>query len=694
MVNNELVKQAIALLQQALNETEPTPGPIEPPFPVEPPVAAITSVSFQSLSDKPQETVPFTFGQVFRVGDMRAGSGLAGRFDNGDKIPLQVDVKALHADGSVRHAIISGIHSALFGKETRKMELIPAPAGTESHKPDGKMPVGRVEITVNGEKYATSGNNILKHSMWLEGQFANEIHATLALVNDKSMEHPHIHARAKLREYSNGTVRLDLTIENDWAYEKDPQNFTYDVLVDIGGKKVYEQKALMHYHHARWRKVFWIGNEPQMHIRHDARDIIETRALANYDDITIAQTAIDSLAKEANSDKFKAFGIGYAASYMPNTGGRRDIGLLPQWAVVDLLSQDPGVRKGHLGTADLAGSWSIHYRDQKTDQPISIIDFPYMTILGRSSDTNNPKTGNSEAFPKVIDGKTPYTHDSDHQPNLAYLAYMITGDYYYLEELQFWAMYNVFSRNPNYREREKGLVWRAQVRDEAWSMRSLAEAAYITPDNDRLKSHFTNFVDNNLAWYNKNFTDNPNANKLGANDSLGSFAYPKSGPNKLTGISSWQDDFLTQAIGHVADLGFKEAERYLAWKVKFPIGRMIGEGVDPSGAMGADESGALLIKLPDETRFTTPKQVYEATMNNVIGKVPSMNSAAQAIGVAAGSMQGYANSAIGYPSNMQPALAYAYQISDEGKQAWKRFMQRSQIPNYSSDPQFAIVPRQ
>ena len=57
-------------------------------------------------------------------------------------------------------------------------------------------------------------------------------------------------------------------------------------------------------------------------------------------------------------------------------------------------------------------------------------------------------------------------------------------------------------------------------------------------------------------------------------------------------------------------------------------------------------------------------------------------------------MSGYASSAIGYPSNMQPALAYAVDaLGEPGRKAWDLFMARSIKPDYSGAPQFAIVPR-
>ncbi|WP_288378356.1 hypothetical protein, partial [uncultured Massilia sp.] len=59
-----------------------------------------------------------------------------------------------------------------------------------------------------------------------------------------------------------------------------------------------------------------------------------------------------------------------------------------------------------------------------------------------------------------------------------------------------------------------------------------------------------------------------------------------------------------------------------------------------------------------------------------------------------GEMTGYSTSYAGYPSNMQPALAYAADIGGaQGANAWKVFMARSVKPDYRLGPQFDIVPR-
>jgi hypothetical protein len=221
--------------------------------------------------------------------------------------------------------------------------------------------------------------------------------------------------------------------------------------------------------------VFWWGSDNTVAIQHDTAYLIATKAVPNYDQsIRIAPLAIQKMGARFVGAATEPMGNGLAVPYMPTTGGRSDIGLLPGWAVSYLLSMNEIARKVTLGTADMSGTWSMHYRNQITYRPVSLIEFPYMTLVGSASDTYNPKTKKSEAFPPCGgDCATPYSADTAHEPALTYLPYLVTGDYYYLEELQFWTMYDLFQSNPGYRANVKGLFHQTQVRAQAWSLRDL-----------------------------------------------------------------------------------------------------------------------------------------------------------------------------------------------------------------------------
>lgn len=695
--------------------------PVSPTTPVTPPVTTtptapvtpvaptgalvvITDVRVENTSTAAQTSVPVTFGQVFAAGDVKTTDVLIGRLDDNTLVTLQADVKARHPDGSIRHAIISAVIPSIGTGATRTLTLVKggtAAASVATVAPSELINNGftaSVSATINGVKYTASASDLLKAGVkatWLAGSVANEWQVSAPLKTAAGVAHPHLAARFALRWY--GAVkkaRVDVTVENDWAYQPNPQNFTYDAEVIVGGKSVYQKAALPHYHHARWRKVFWYGGDAsQVNIRENTKYLIASRAVPNYDQsFSVSDGTLSDLASWYTSlNASEPMSVGAASPYMPTTGGRSDIGIMPGWATTYLLTMEKRARDVTLGTADLAGSWSIHYRDADTDQPISLVDHNAMTIAGRDTDTLNTVTGKWDKFPACAsDGlcTTPNVADNAHQPGFAYLPYLLTGDYYYLEELQFFTMYNLFWDNPNYRLWEKGLLSPGQVRAQAWSLRTLAEAAYITPDADRLKSHFTTFLDNNLNWYITTYVGNAaTSNNFGVLVNGYAFSY-----NYDSGIAPWQDDFFTSAVGHAAELGYTKATTLLAWKTKFVMMRMM----DPATCW--IDAGLYSFNLKASSTsplFTTYAEAWKASHTAAFNGL-ACNSQAMAtnLGVKVNEMTGFSDATVGYPSNLQPALAYAVDVgAPNSKAAWTLFMSRLIKPDYSTGPQFDIIPR-
>jgi len=680
--------------------------PASTPAPAPTPMAGALATLWLERTGAASEDrqVPLTFGQTFAPGVLPREARLGLRLADGTRVALQADVKALHGDGSVRHAILSGILPAP-GAKPMALGLVrldkgldaAAPAVSSAATPAALVQAGLtagVRLTIDGQQYSAALEQLLardKPATWLNGPVAYEWHASAPLADRNGQQHPHLAARFAVRWYpALKQARVDVTVENDWAWEPAPQNFTYDAEISVGGKAVYRKAGLEHYHHARWRTLAWWGGAPAVHLRHDGRQLIDSLALPNYDPaVTISERVLADMAAKWEGPKTEPMGVGAALKAMPTTGGRGDIGLQPAWAVNWLLSQDPRARAVTLGTADLGGSWSIHYRDRRTGLPVSLIDYPYMTRVGHPGDTKNPATGKREAFPVCPKDacRTPNQPDISHQPNLAYLPYLLTGDHYYLEELQFWAMHNVFASNPGYRENRKGLLKPEQVRGQAWALRTLAEAAYITPEGHPLKQHFLQILDSNLDWYNAEYSNNPKANALGIIVNGYSVLY-----REKTGIAPWQDDFFTSAVGRAAELGFARARPLLKWKAKYPVARMVGEGSCP---MMAAMYSMRVRDSVDAPFYTTIGEAFRKSYEpNVAGLACGSAEMAAALKVRPGEMAGYGSSTAGYPSNMQPALAYAADATGAvGRKAWDTFMARSVKPDYNSSAQFAIVPR-
>lgn len=656
-----------------------------------------------------QKNVPFTFGQVFKVGAVMPGQGLAGQLSNGDIVPLQIDQKATHADGSVRHAIISGVLPTIFEKEERELKLVTAKAGATKPFSLTQIPDGVVELTVDGTKYSTNGSKFGDVIEWLSGSVVAEGIVPAELSDDKGNAHPHLTVRAGIRAYSTGHVRVEIIVENTKTFTPGANNFKYDVTVKLGGKTVFEQKALTHYHHARWHKTFWLGDEPMIHVRHDPEYLISTKAVPNYDMSSIAGASqFESMRKRITAESFQPMKIGPVNPAMPATGGRVEIGPMPSWYAIYVQTAHVSARDVMLSVADGSGSWSVHYRDENTGYPVRIDNDKNKNI------STHMNLGNKGPLPipRFANGKatlgTPYQNDTAHQPSFAYLPYLLTGEYYYLEEIQFWASSNPLETDPGNRQFDKGLLNWQQVRGQAWSLRTLGHAAYITPDNNPLKEYFVKQVQNNIEFYHSTYVEG-NPNNLGVYDGSGKASF------QVDGSAPWQDDFLTWSFGNLVELGFEDALPILKWKAKYVTGRM----TDP-GFCWIQASAYFLHNRPAKNQpvFATFSDMYEFNFggdtilneSKLLRHPQGLKFIDQPCGSkeqsdwlkaaskghwSAGRMSGFSDSTQGYPANMQPALAMAAQFEvGDAKLGWERFMSRSDQPNYKGAPQFNIVPRE
>ncbi len=527
---------------------------------------------------------------------------------------------------------------------------------------------------------------------WLSGPIVSEWVASANLTDLVSGDtHPHLAIRFNVRANRDfSSVKTDVIVENSWSYVEGHQNQFYDVSVAVGGEEVYAKEQLEHYSHSRWKKTFWSGRQTDAIPQHNIEYLLSTKQLPNYDrSFQISASSIQTTVDGWTGEKTEPMHIGDATPYMPGTGAHHDIGPLPRWQAMYLLSMDPGMRKVTLDSADLAGTWSIHYRDKNTGLPITLDDYPYMTIAGNPADTYNPNTKKYERFPKCGGYcSSIYHHDVAHQPSFAYLPYLLTGEHYYLEELQFWAGYNALQSNPGYRSAGLGLPEGGQIRELAWTLRTLTRAAAITPDDHPLKHYFETQLRNSLNYYNDRYTNNPEVNQLGFLTHGYALAY--SGGR---GIAPWMDDFFTWAVGHAIELGYKEAEHLMQWKARFPIGRMIAPGycwvhAAPYSLNVRDSSHSDF--------YGSFKEIYQNLVSVEVNRSEcGSEQMANLLGLKTGEMKGYAGEPAGYPANMQPALALAadfFQAS--GRDAWSVFDSRSIKPDYSVYPNWAIVPRE
>jgi hypothetical protein len=693
-----------------------------------------------------QTRVPVTFGQIFKAGDVPRGATVTATL-NGQPVTLQVDSKATNPDGSLRHAVLTAMVPSLpaHAKLPLALSTSPAPTTTGVGKPISLSQLlatnydAKVSLKISGTNYTVDARMLLQAAnktdackpwdthcnLWLSGPLASAWVVNGSVTAAGGATNPNLHIYFAVRAYVGaakgtvGRVRTDIIVENSSAFS--PQAQPQYTATLTSGTATYTSPALTQYAYTRWHRVLWWNNaEPKVYLQQDTQYIQASNAVSRYMPLKPDETFLSGLRQSCapldHCDQSRSMG---------NEGAQAAIGPLPRWTSVYIVDPDIRAYKWMLANTDALGAYSIHYRDQATGWPVSIQKHPYVTAADWADAnrvSNNDSSKGAKYKADLLRGcvnnsivkkctkawygtGNPYTWNNAHQPAESYIPYMVTGDYYYMSELAFGASYNDLWPNETYRGFSKGLIDRAHgsMRAKAWTLRDLAEAAWLLPDNYSLKGEFNAVVRNSLKDWNAKYTNNSDANPLGVTDD--STVYSLNGGH-FNGVAPWQHNFLTWSADHAAELGFSGAAEFRNWLAKFEIALMTEWQNNPEHGYCWLEASAYSIQVKDSSGHWLPSYaaVYSATFPTLAGLKCNSPDMVKAMGKLkkrpwqAGKMSGYPYSATGFPANFQIGVAGA---ADSGlpnaRAAWNLFQSRSVQPKpphaYNNYPNFAVLPR-
>lgn len=194
----------------------------------------LTTISMQNTDASTQTNIPVTFGQVFSVGALPAtDAAVELRAPDNSIVPCQLDVKATHQDGSVRHAIISAVLPSLGASESRTFSILrkASPIGGAAAIPSDFSGLNAVATIVDtgtdaagpnaGTTYTADAAPLLAagtYQTWLSGPICSEWIVRAPLKTAGGVEHPDLHARFEIRAYKGqAKARVHYIIENNWA---------------------------------------------------------------------------------------------------------------------------------------------------------------------------------------------------------------------------------------------------------------------------------------------------------------------------------------------------------------------------------------------------------------------------------------------------------------------------------------------
>ena len=435
-----------------------------------------------------------TFGQAVPRGVATNGL-MVGTF------PTQTDVKNRWPDGSIKFAVVSVLATA-----NGTFAVYPATSNAGSFT---RNPVdASVALTIAGTLYTATLPATASADAWLSGPLVREDRHVVTPVTAGSVAHPFLRVNFDRRSYSDGHSRVDVSVENMLDING-ATTVTYDVDVVLNGQAVFSKSAVEHYYLTRWRKMFDTSTSAEADITPDLNAFYQTRALPPY------LSLVTNVVNTTDGPSFDILQPGAVLANMPAHGGRPELAPYPDWTARYLVHRDLRQRQFVLAHGDLSGSWPIHVRQAEGAAPSGIGAERYVSLDQRPTVWFDGRAENAgvdyiHGTPLPIreytsttpgPGQSPLIPDNAHQPSLAYVPYLLTGDRFYAEEMAFWANYAMLrTSNGNGVRSSAGILESNEVRGFGWALRNLVDAAAYYPDASPMKAHLAEKVTNNLTW--------------------------------------------------------------------------------------------------------------------------------------------------------------------------------------------------
>lgn len=576
---------------------------------------------------------PVDFARIFKRGEIFGSPEL--RVQGQPLLVQQSMVKSRWPDGSVKHAIFSatmpsaGAHQVTFidgpiikfAATAFDSARLTALLGGFDIQADLRSSTGAVASIKLSDFVAANAVD----KVWIDGpqmiQFVMADHSVkrqfdIGFDQFRSLR-PIFHVTVWPK---TGHVRARLIVESSNTEALQDQSYSVDVFrTGNTPQLLMRESQKVHPLGSRWTREFFNKPRPLASIDHGLAYLASSGAIANYDPaIKIPTSALQQWASSWSAAPKSLWASGNWVKYMPTTGGRHDIGILPTWTLLWLYTGDPALYQMNYGNAELAASWPMHFRegkagavfDRKSAVPalgrvVTPDSRPSLFLAAGNAFINYDYTNFTDKL-KVVGanaGGEGWFADVAHQADPFSALYMLTGDFWLLEQMWFWSSWNSFtgaiggaprhdSRGPN--PWSAGIV--DQTRGEAWGLRTRATTAFLSPDDSDEKRYFWRVTVEALTMWEGTRSmpssykssqeyqwgqtigasryliyGNRNAVPLNHWDFGNDRAVVSSGFDGKTvkaAISPWQQHFLIVAIGRAGDMGF-DVSNLLRWNATY-----------------------------------------------------------------------------------------------------------------------------
>jgi hypothetical protein len=490
----------------------PLPVTVSDPAPPPPPPPPGGVPQPFTLTSATSGTLPFAIGYAMRQGDVPAGSSLS--FSGAT---AKLTVLSTWPDSSARFGIIAGTYTSAGSAVTVTPTVAVVSAGTLLTGADVQAAMGANTavfncgafgtVTFSGSDFASPFITHAATSGFIEAIYRKQVGSDVHLV-----------AWMAVRHWA-GTSNPEFLpwIENGYLNVAAPTSKSATFAFSLGGSQRFSGSINL-LNHQRTPLVsgsalsHWLGTDPGVVALHDTAYLQATRLVPTYRaSVPAGASVVTNL-----PSSFTPLQQGSFPSGMGAAGYHGSIGLLPEWDVLPLVcnaSDRAAVWAGLQRNAYSAGRYGIHFRDETTNRPPLFSSYPNLVLDG-SSGVSGTGTSTTSAYTPNATGGTPPTYASTHHPSTGFMAYLLTGRFYHLETLQFLAGVNYLKNGNANRNGSDGIFQSSAgantTRGVGWAIRTLAQAAAISPDGDTITTELRNSLSANVSWHHARYVAQPN----------------------------------------------------------------------------------------------------------------------------------------------------------------------------------------
>lgn len=609
-----------------------------------------------------------TTGLFFKKGEVRNIDHLSAT-DLKTEFPLQIKPHNYYDDGSLRLAVVTVYIDKK--RENHDIHIVNKPSSYRNMKDIIFQNPLNIQVhitTAQGQKkvFDLRKAKAEKH-IWNAGPLLSQKRYHTDLFHGMNIDFD-------VTQFHTGQYHADIIFHYDRLKKTPMYDINYRADIYVNGKIFKQFKQMTHHHHTRWRYPIYFGYKQDNHALIDMQRVMAVGALPQFD-LSLGAD-LGSIRQDYEQTRQKSHSLydsGLLTKSMPTTGGRPEIAILPQWAARYVVSGHDLARDVVLKHGEIAAYIPWNFYDADTQRLANILDHPEAWVDYRASLEKHKIA----PFKRTSDWHV----DMAHQPSLAYLPFIITGDRYHYDTMKAIYMNNRFRTDPYWPE--KATEYRAQsyeqIRAYGWFRRAAGEMQSILDvKNDPDAFYIQNankadldFLYKKLFLYGiykpkpdqKLYKEGQHQNIMGAlTGSLEGY-----GNHHSTGkASNFMQDLAALGIGFETGLGFQPwLRQFSAWQSQFIAGRFLQKHNGYAPQYGSafvmaqfipDKNGYLTVPGKRIHLFTKWRDVYAQSLK--LGFWEKEQKEVSEIGLA-----GYPHSAASYAAYARASNAQLFNVT-------------------------------